>query len=503
MVRATVYQPQVQVLLVKNVDRTTAGDGVPLSARYQGADRVIDLSPWLSDASGVRTSKSVRDPAGGFSLTLSDRIHDKDLDSLYGLIEPMDCIEIRMARRGEVKVANGGKLPIVMRGFISDVRRAEGVTGAGKPQRQIVVTGQDYGKLWQIFQIFYEKNFPVGATLISNWKLFLKFGMGFKNQSCRAFVKEAVQKILNEFIKNMKGKNESGKSDEGSPLQEIKIDDKDITAAPGTVAPTGVNQFQGGTLYSMLNSFGDVGPWNELFIEDREAGVFLVYRPNPFYAVNGDYLPVKRFDNKDAKEPARVAVQASDIVSIAVARTDGNVANYFWVDAPRSQMTNGSTAKLMAVQGAPDTFLIDHRNATQSIYGLRKMFDVTNQGDPLEETHGNGADKETHAKQYNLTAGWINKRRIEIVEQNKDNVVFESGSLRIIGREDIRAGMYIDVVRGSMEYGFYVVQVDQEFIPFQGFFTTLTVERGTGFIKRAQREGALQSPYYAELSSRV
>lgn len=500
MTRAKVYQPQIQVLLYKNVDRTTAGDGVPLSARFKGANRVIDLAPWLSDSAGIRTTKSVRNPAGGFSLTLVDRVHGKDLDSLYGLIEAMDCIEVRMARSPQARLANGGRLPVVMRGFISSVQRVEGMSGAGKPQRQVVVAGQDYGKLWQIFQIFYEKNFPVGATLISNWKLFLKFGMGFKNMSCREFMKEAIEKILNPFIQNMKGKNESGEEAKDSPLQEIKIDDADITAAPGSVAPSGVNQFQGGTLYSMLNSFGDVGPWNELFLEDREDGIYLVYRPNPFYAVNGEFLPTKRFDNKDAREPKWAVVQAEDIVSIAVSRGDENVANYFWVDAPRSQMTNGSTARMMAAQGAPETFLTDHRNSTQSIYGLRKMFDVTNQGDPLEEHHGNGVTKDEHRRQYSLTTGWINKRRIEIVEQNKDNVVFESGTIRIMGREDIKAGMYLEVVRGSMAASYYIVQVDQEFVPFQGFFSTLMVERGTGFINRAKREAGLQSPYFAELS---
>lgn len=501
MPRAIVYQPQIQVLLYKNVDRTTAGDGVPLSQRFKGADRVIDLAPWLSDQSGVRTSKSVRDPAGGFSLTLADRVHGKDLDSIYGLIEPMDCVEIRMLRDPTSRWANAGKLPIIMRGFVSDVRRVEGMTGAGKPQRQVLITGQDYGKLWQIFQIFYEKNFPVGATLISSWKLFLKFGMGFQNQSCRDFVKDAIKKILNPFIATMKGKNESGEEAKDSPLQEIKIDDADITAEPGTVAPTGVNQFQGGTLYSLLQTFGDVGPWNELFLEDREDGVYLVYRHNPFYAVNGDFLPTKRFEIDGAKEPARAVVHVSEIESIAVSRTDSNVANYYWVDSPRSQMVNGSTARAVAATSAPETFLVTHRNSSQDIYGLRKMFEITNQGDPLEQHHGNGVTKEEHAKQYKLSAGWIDKRRVELVEQNKDNVVFESGSLRIKGRPDIRAGMYVDVVRGSMEYGFYVVAVDHEFIPFSGFFSTLTVERGTGFIKRAQRESGLQSPYYAELSS--
>lgn len=496
MTQATIYNPQLQVLLYKNVDRTTAGDGVPLSERFKAADRVIDLAPWLDDQTGVRTSKSVRDPAGGWSVTLSDRMHSKDLDTLYGLIEPMDCIEIRMARTR----TKPGNLPIIMRGFVSNISRSESISGSGKPQRTVTITGQDYGKLWQIFQIFYPTNFPESATLLTNWKLFQKFGMAFNNQSCRDFVREAIDRILNPFITNMLGKNESGQPAPDSPLQIIQVKDEDITAEPGTVAPTGANQFQGGTLYSMLQQFGDVGPWNELFLEDREEGVFLVYRPNPFYAVNGDYLPTKRFNIEEAKEPAVAVVRAEDIQSINVSRSDSNVANYYWVEARRSQMTNGSTAKMIAATSARETFYTTHRNSSEEIYGLRKMMEETNQGDPQAKHHGNGVDKDTHKRLYTLTSGWIDQRRYELVEQNKDNVVFELGSLRVKGNEAIKAGMYVEIVRGTMKHKVYAYQVDHEFVPFQGFFTTITFDRGTGFIERAKDSGR-KSPYLEELAS--
>ena len=500
---AKVFTPQVQVLVYKNVDRTTAGDGVPLSKRYTGSDRVIDLAPWLSDVGGVRTSKSVRDPAGGFSITLCDRVHGKDLDSLYGLLEPMDMVEIRMSREPHLRGENGGKLPIIMRGFISDIRRPESASAGGKPERTVVVTGQDYGKLWQIYQIFYEKNFPVAVTLITEWQLFTKYGMGFENMSCRKFVKDAIQVILNPFIASMKGLSESGQANDSSPLMGIKVNDEDLTAEPGTVAPFGINQFAGGTLYSFLTSFGDVGPWNELFLEDREDGVYLVYRPNPFYAVNGDYLPTKRFGNSDAREPDRVAISSADIESINVGRSDGNVANYYWVEAPRSQMINGATSRLMAVTGDSETFLTTHRNSAADIYGLRKMWETTNQGEPQEQHHGNGTSADVLGAQQKLTEAWINKRRVELIEQNKDNIVFESGPIRIMGSHNVRAGMYLDVKRGSIKYSFYIVQVDHEFIPFHGYFTTLQVERGTSFRTRAQREAGAESPYLSELSSNV
>lgn len=500
--KAPVHQPQIKVTLYKNVDRTTAGDGIPLSGRFTGQDREIDLSRWIMDGSSIRTSKSVRDPAGGFSITLGDRLHGKDMDSIYGLVEPMDCIEIRMARNPLVKQQNGGELPIVMRGFISDIRRSESVSGNGKPQRQVIITGQDYGKIWQIFQIFYEKNFPVAASLITEWKFYTKYGTAFKNMSCRDFMRECIGKILNTFLVEMQGKSESG-AGSSSPLHLIETLDADITAAPGMVSPKGINQFQGGTLYQMMHSWGDVGPWNELFIEDREDGIYMVYRPNPFYGVDGKFLPTHKFCNPEAVEPARHVVLADEIQSLTVSRADTNVANYFWVDAPRSQLNHGPTMKMYAVQGAPETFMVDHRNSDRGIYGLRKMFEQSEQGDPADQHYGNGLPEKDLTLQYNLTSDWINKRRIELVEQNKDNIVFESGTMRINGREEIRAGTYIEVVRGSINYSMYAVQVEHEFVPYHGFFTTIHFERGTGFIVRSQRESGNQSPYLAEISRRV
>jgi hypothetical protein len=78
----------------------------------------------------------------------------KAQDSLYALIEPMDMIEIRAARRPD-KFA-GTKLPLIMRGFVSSVRRSESMGEDGTPNRTIMIQGQDSGKLLQMFAIWWE-----------------------------------------------------------------------------------------------------------------------------------------------------------------------------------------------------------------------------------------------------------------------------------------------------------------------------------------------------------
>lgn len=93
---------------------------------------------------------------------------------------------------------------------------------------------------------------------------------------------------------------------------------------------------------------------------------------------------------------------------------------------------------------------------------------------------------------------WIEERRRVMVEQNKDNVVLERGTMRIFGNEKIRAGMYINLKRGAFSALYYVVQVDHSFVPFNGFVSTLTLERGLGFVERAKMESGRQSPWIAE-----
>ena len=80
---------------------------------------------------------------------LNRRREDATGDSLYALVEPMDLIEIRIARESH---KNSHKdLPIVMRGFVSEIRRDETMGPDGKASRRVIISGQDYGKLLQIF----------------------------------------------------------------------------------------------------------------------------------------------------------------------------------------------------------------------------------------------------------------------------------------------------------------------------------------------------------------
>ena len=92
-----VYHPQIEIKLTKLITRSKRSEGVGLAqSRYQAA--VFDLTKFLCQTSQVVISKSVREPTGAFSISIPDRPEQKLSESIYGLIEPMDLVEIRMAR---------------------------------------------------------------------------------------------------------------------------------------------------------------------------------------------------------------------------------------------------------------------------------------------------------------------------------------------------------------------------------------------------------------------
>ncbi len=130
------------------------------------------------------------------------------------------------------------------------------------------------------------------------------------------------------------------------------------------------------------------------------------------------------------------------------------------------------------------------------MFGIRKMEVET----VLEnnETTVSDADRESSLRKNNAnTLLWVEKRRALLAELNQDNVVFESDSLRMRGNPDVKAGMYLDILRGPRQTGtgkVYAHTVTQEFAVYNGYFTTVHYDRGTGFITRAQRPQSMYLP---------
>lgn len=491
-----VFEPKISVVLKKNIGRKMVAGGTPASERFKDTKREIDLTPYLGEDGVVTVSKSIREPAGMFSIVLADKFEPSQFESLYGLIEPMDVVEIRMARDVSIYSDSGFErhggpdgnsyaMPIVMRGFVTDVAREERMSGRG-PDRSVVIRGQDYGKILQIMQIKYLPNEVTGQLLLTYYGFFMNYGVdATPNKPAAQFITEVVEVIILQFLAGMR--EETGRK--SSPVLDIQVD---ATVKTGVVAPIGTVQTFEGTVGDIMRAYGDVGPWNEMFIEDREAGVFLVYRPTPFKDPSGKLI------QSDASEPASVSITDKDVVSISSSRTDAGVFNYYWVNP--AQM-NLSTPGFLAIDAAhsaePSRFyLADYPNSSPKLYGFRRIEVNTQQGPRFD-----GQPEAKHDKDMNVLQGFTGQRRDVLKENNRDNVVFETGAMRLRGNEMIKAGMTVKLTRGrdTSPSEHYVVSVQHVFQPFRSFTTTVSFERGTGFIKRIQQNGGQTSPYFSEM----
>ena len=124
-------------------------------------------------------------------------------------------------------------------------------------------------------------------------------------------------------------------------------------------------------------------------------------------------------------------------------------------------------------------------NQEAAIFGVRRLCVNTTLNNPAL-VMSNATPKEQTLAEAAKTLTWLAARSERLALLNRDASVFESGSLRLKGNEAIRAGMRLRVRHtGPILVTYYIVAVAHEFIPGAGFFTTVQVERGNGFVLSA------------------
>lgn len=475
------YQPRVTVTLTKVIK---FADGN--AKRYVAANNRIDLTPFLDDNGSVVTHKDITQPLGSFTLSFADKADKAVADSVYGIVAPMDCIEIRMAR--EPWRYHGEELPIIMRGYVTHVKRDQSVDDDGRPVRTVTVQGQDAGKLLQMLQIFYERNYALGQDLTTLFRLSANSGVMAKSYPSSDFMRTLVDKIVNPRLREL-WHDSALASSLKAPL-EIRTDGT-LTVPDGVIQPY-VFQSYTGDVFGLMRKFADPY-WNELFIEDREDGAYLVYRPFPFKDLAGKFIA-------PGKDPGSVTLTAGDVKTLSVDRSDVDVANYFWVDAPHYQGIAAAIMRDYARSHGDDYFLRDYPNDDPTLYGIRKMEVSTVQGPTDEETSGVARPKVQQAESESKMYQWITDRRQRLIDYNKDNGVYESGEMVLKGSELVRPGAYLVLDHGAFRPDHYTQSVTQIFQPFRSFITKARFIRGTGFIERTKFK---DSPYLAERGSGV
>lgn len=465
-----VYQPGVSVKLLKLIARK---DGV--ASRYAAAERDVDLTPYLGDTGVVRTLKSIYEPAGGFSVSFHDIVDQQSSDTLYALIEPMDMIEIRMARHQEDYA--GQQFPLVMRGFVSTIQRVETMSQDGTPQRLVIVQGQDFGKLWKISQVWFEIAVRTELPMLTQFQLQAALGLEPRLMGIADFMTTLTTGVINPKIDKLAA----------FANRQIKQFQVDATVTEGQIIPQQMAGYQG-DLWGLATEYAD-RPWNELFADyDEDENPLLVFRPTPFKDISGNLIM------PGASDPGSIAMDIDAVVNLDVMRTDARVANFFWSPPGGLTLDTSFNLNVASLQsGAQLDF--EYQNDSPILYGERKM-EVPTRLIPTDVTTlPTKLPVNQRPNGLNSYIQWNLARADQLKAMNRDNAVWESGTALVRGDETLRIGRYLQLTRGDLTSEYYLTQVAQTFAPFRSWTANLTLERGTGFLVRNKYTGA---PYWAE-----
>lgn len=470
---AEVTTPRIEIKLVKTMDRQNG-----LAKRYEGARRERDLTPYLYDQGMVHVTKSLYSPAGGFTITFPDQPDPDVSDTLYALIEPMDVIEIRMGR-------GHGEIPIVMRGFVQRIGRAETILPDGSPQRIVLVQGHDYGAVFHWFQVIWNKAYMEAAAsegkspLLTVFKLQdLTSGEPVPMQPAGDAMKSIVLLLANGWLKGLDALHKD------NAVLELGADTDQATEGSISALFVGAHE---GDLWSLIAHIGDLD-WMEFFVEDREDKPWCVYRPKPWRdAYTGKLIM------PGAKEPGTVEMDALYLRSSNLGHSGEQVANWYWVESTIDLLNPQRATIETMLRGTAS--VEDQENCDPRLFGARKRTAISTQWGTLTYRYPSElgyASREDHSQ---AQANWRGIRRDQLIALHKDNSVFEEGVLAMRGDPRLQVGKYLKLTRGSFTSEYYMTGVDHMFMPMRDWATSVQVERGTGLLNRMKEKG---SPIWME-----
>ncbi len=502
------YCPTFTITAFKTRARSDSGQ----PSRMQGL-QIWDLTSYFGDNSEISVSKSLQSPKGSFVITLPDQPfavapeYGGVADTLYGLLEPMDEIEIRLARSPEQY--GGNKLPLLMRGFIRSIRRAESMASNGRPQRTTIIQGNDYGWIFEMTQMppLIYLSYGLGLQWQQPWQAFFQIGENQKPRKVNEFFQLMLTHLIQRQLETMNAR-----------FTTIPLDDPE--KVKGTVVMTQQDQLIG-PIWNIFLQWSD-SPWNELWIDDPETldndPPRLRFRPAPYrtWIRNGQLLsaaePIEIMGQKST--PDIVDLNIADVVNLDATRSEQNVSNVFWVNSSALTQQQAISVEMSKAAGAgsrpsgssgalplPEYLLLDgdlYPNSDPDLYCYREMT-TTSKLLPDLMTKGLDGQSETDMKGsgglYSEWPDWAKNRRKALVEMNCDNVVLEDGTLVLKGNERIRAGKYLRIKRGDITAEYYAQSVTHRFAPYRQYTTTVQFIRGTGFIERIR---LTDSPYLHE-----
>lgn len=430
------------------------------------------LTDLLGEGCSLTWSYSVRQAAGSFQIVIADDSRPLGGESPYYWAAPMDGIEIRASHD------DSNSLPLVFRGFVSEVRREEVMGSDGTPERRTIISGQSIGKVLLLQQIYYVIGADDAEHYMTPWKFFSKYKESApKLKPVADFVAEVVSVVLQPHLSVL----------DAASAMRVSIT-PDVRGVRGIISPYDVCSFQDRSCYELLAQLCDVGPFNELYVEDVEGGSKLILRPNQFYTADGDGATTTAHEGV---APERIVIDHRDLVALSVGRSDACVSNLFWVSVPQTLQSYHITRFEMYDRVARQIWDIrkSHPRALESLYGYRKMEVSARRQAPDMLTPD--APKEGQIPPEKSKYGsWMTEMCLSLREQNKDNVIFEQGTMTLRGNEKIKAGMYVTLARESVKNNYYAVTVTNHLQAYGNWTTQVQFERGTSMITRSSKDYA-------------
>lgn len=437
----------------------------------------ISLTKWLGENDSIHVSKDIEQTCGAFTMAFPDKPGGQRNDTLYAMIEPMDLIEIRAAREGW-KYPGTAPLPLIMRGFVSSVRRSETMSSEG-PVRIVKISGHDAGKLWMITNFDVQYVVAMEHPAIEKFYFQAAVGMSSTYLPVSKFMEEVTKIVMNKKVNDL---NAISTTD----FQPFKVD---ATVNEGSVSPGPVSIFTG-AYWNLINQFSD-RPWNELFIADigdvgKEVAT-VIFRPSPLVDLDGARIM------PGATDPGSVTVQQKDLISLEIGRSDSRVANIFWVPAEGSSLEHNHQVTI--AQTANGGMLdLNHDANDHRIFGLKRISAAS----ALVHTDIAELPAKQEPTERSVSSGkyeqWYITRRDQLKMLMRDNSVWEEGTATIKGDFKYKPGMFVRINRGPLEYEFYCSAVTHTFTPMRDWKISLNLVRGNCFKVRQK----FDAPFFEE-----
>ncbi len=413
----------------------------------------------------IQITQSINQPAAMFNISLLPT-RDRNGSSWYYRLSPMDYVSIAFARHPK----NFKTLPPVLRGFVDNVNEnvmVDPTTGA--PVRTYNLAGRDYGKIFQIAQIYYLV-FEAQAIMYQS-RMNAAYKVPFSGSPC-----EIMKSLYEIGYQQLQAVQTTYKT---IPLLSWK-GNSDIL---GIIEMYTANSYDG-NVWGLMKHIQNA-PWNELFIQELEQPT-LIFRQTPWLDPSkpDQQIYVQGADSTYGQTLQYIDLTPDDIIQFDITRSDAETRNYFFTrpvtsglyDQAFEQMAVVGMSGLGSLNSNPYYIPATDEYAGQNRYGFRYFEQASEYFNYVPGMTPSQFD--TNAPSWVQFAQKLNENLQKAMARNS---ALESGMFVLKGNENIKPGYFLKWQNGA--YYVETVQHDLSFLNNEVSFKTMAmVTRGTNYL---------------------